>query len=135
MVLAPVLMPLLAGIVLLLLRGLNLRWRRGLALAAVIGQLGLALWLTRAVAGGDLLVYALGNWPAPFGIGLVADRLAAWMLVTTAILALFALAYGCLGTDREGRHFHVLFQLELCGLNGAFLTGDLLTSSSSSRSC
>lgn len=129
LVIAPLLLPLLAGILLLLLRGLDLRldlrWRRGLALAAVAGQFLLALALNQAVADGTILVYALGNWPAPFGICLVADRLAAWMLLTTAILALFALAYGCLGTDREGWHFHVLFQLELFGLNGAFLTGDL----------
>ena len=125
MVIAPVLLPLLAGILLLLFRGLELRWRRGLALVSVVGQIALALVLTRAVADGDILVYALGNWPAPFGVVLVADRLAAWMLVTTACLSLFALAYACLGTDREGRHFHVLFQLELFGLNGAFLTGDL----------
>jgi len=125
LVIAPVLVPLLTGIVLLLLRGLDLRWRRGLALVSVIGQIVLALLLTRAVADGTILVYALGHWPAPFGIVLAADRLAAWMLVTTAVLALFALAYACLGTDREGRHFHVLFQLQLFGLSGAFLTGDL----------
>jgi len=124
-VIAPVLLPLLTGIALLLLRGLDLGWRRAFALASVVGQILLALVLTRAVADGDILVYALGDWPAPFGIVLVADRLAAWMLVTTALLALFALAYGCLGTDRAGRHFQVLFQLELFGLNGAFLTGDL----------
>jgi multicomponent K+:H+ antiporter subunit D len=125
LVIAPLLLPLLAGILLLLLRSLALNWRRGLALAAVVGQVLLALTLIQAVADGTILVYTVGNWPAPFGICLVADRLAAWMLLTTAVLALFALAYGCLGTDREGWHFHVLFQFELFGLNGAFLTGDL----------
>ncbi|WP_295456797.1 monovalent cation/H+ antiporter subunit D [uncultured Thiodictyon sp.] len=125
LVIAPLLLPLLAGILLLLFRGIDLRWRRGFALAGVLGQLVLALVLTSAVADGGILVHSLGNWPAPFGICLVADRLTAWMLVTTAVLALFALAYACLGTDRAGRHFHVLFQLELFGLSGAFLTGDL----------
>jgi multicomponent K+:H+ antiporter subunit D len=47
------------------------------------------------------------------------------MLVITALLALFALLYAIRGEDRAGRHFHVLFQLQLFGLNGAFLTGDL----------
>src|SRR5690606_34809702 len=28
-------------------------------------------------------------------------------------------------TDNSGAHFHTLFQLQLFGLNGAFLTGDL----------
>ena len=29
------------------------------------------------------------------------------------------------GWDRRGRHFHPLFQFQLIGLNGAFLTGDV----------
>ena len=29
------------------------------------------------------------------------------------------------GTDRLGLHFHPVFQIQLAGLNGAFLTGDL----------
>jgi multicomponent K+:H+ antiporter subunit D len=122
---APVLLPLLAGILLLLLRHLDMRLRRLVSIAAVLGQIGLALWLTRAVAGGDILVYALGDWVAPFGIVLVADRLAAWMLLIVSLLALFALLQATRGIDAEGRHFHVLFQLQLFGLNGAFLTGDL----------
>jgi multicomponent K+:H+ antiporter subunit D len=84
-----------------------------------------ALALLTAVRDGQVLVYAVGNWVAPFGIVLVADRLAAWMLLTTALLALFALLYASRGSDLAGRHFHVLFQLQLFGLNGAFLTGDL----------
>ncbi|HYN77310.1 MAG TPA: proton-conducting transporter membrane subunit, partial [Lamprocystis sp. (in: g-proteobacteria)] len=125
LVIAPVLLHLLAGIVLLLARRLELHWRRAFALIAVVAQIALALLLIGAVADGTILVYALGNWPAPFGICLVADRLAAWLLLTTGLVALFALAYACQGTDREGRHFHVHFQLQLFGLSGAFLTGDL----------
>jgi multicomponent K+:H+ antiporter subunit D len=125
LVISPLLLPLLAGILLLLTRNLDLGLRRLFSLAAVVGQIGLALLLAQAVAGGDILVYALGNWVAPFGIVLVADRLAAWMLLITALLAFFALLHAVRGTDAAGRHFHVLFQLQLFGLNGAFLTGDL----------
>jgi multicomponent K+:H+ antiporter subunit D len=42
---------------------------------------------------GQLRVYALGNWPAPFGIVLVLDRLAAAMTLLTALLAFPALLY------------------------------------------
>lgn len=125
LVIAPLLLPLLVGILLLLMRHLDFRLRRVVSVAAVIGQIGLALLLTGALSSGDILVYKLGNWPAPFGIVLVADALAAWMLLATALLALFALLYACQGGDTHGRHFHVLFQLQLFGLNGAFLTGDL----------
>lgn len=124
-VIAPVLLPLLAGILLLLLPQTRLDWQRTLSVVAVAAQIGLALTLMALVNPGDILVYALGNWPAPFGIVLVADRLAAWMLVITALLALCALLYALGGADRAGRYFHVLFQLQLFGLNGAFLTGDL----------
>lgn len=123
---APLLLPLLAGIVLLLTRHLlGVGFRRAFSIAAVLGQIGLATMLLQAVDGGDILTYALGNWPAPYGIVLVADRLAVWMLLITALLSLFPLLHACRGEDVGGRHFHVLFQLQLFGLNGAFLTGDL----------
>jgi multicomponent K+:H+ antiporter subunit D len=122
---APVLVPLLAGILLLLFRGRDLRERRAFGLLSVSVQVLLALALLDATASGAILTHALGNWPAPFGIVMVADRLAAWMLLITALLALFALWHACHGLDVQGRHFHVLFQLQLFGLNGAFLTGDL----------
>ncbi len=125
LVIAPVLLPLLAGILLLLLPPSRLTPHRIVSVIAVVTQIGLALALMATVNEGQILVYALGNWPAPFGIVLVADRLAAWMLIITTLLALFALLYAIRGDDRTGRYFHVLFQLQLFGLNGAFLTGDL----------
>ncbi|MBK8895823.1 MAG: monovalent cation/H+ antiporter subunit D [Candidatus Competibacteraceae bacterium] len=124
-VIAPVLLPWSIAILLLLAGRASLGWRRGASVAAVAAQIGLALALALEVSDGDILVYALGHWPAPFGIVLVADRLAAWMLVVTAFLALFALLYAIRGDDAAGAHFHSLFQLQLFGLNGAFLTGDL----------
>ena len=70
-------------------------------------------------------VYRLGDWPAPFGIVLVLDRLSALMLLLTSILALAALVFSLARWHRAGAHFHPLFQFLLMGLNGAFLTGDL----------
>lgn len=122
---APALLPLVAGIVLLGLRKRSLRVQRGVSLAATLALVPLALTLVLAAAGGGQQVYLLGDWVAPYGIVLVVDRLAAWMLLTTALVALFALLYALRGDDARGRHFHVLFQLQLFGLNGAFLTGDL----------
>ena len=70
-------------------------------------------------------VYRLGDWPAPFGIVLVLDRLSALMLLLTSILALASLVFSLARWHRAGAHFHPLFQFLLMGLNGAFLTGDL----------
>ena len=121
----PVLLPLVAGIVLLALRNAPLTLQRGISLAATLALVPLALALLTSAADGTHLVYKLGDWDAPFGIVLVADRLAAWMLMATALVAVFALLHARQGSDSAGRHFHVLFQLQLFGLNGAFLTGDL----------
>jgi len=125
LVIAPVLLPLFAAIVLLVLRSIDLRWRRVFAQIAVLTQIGVALALLQSVGQGIILTHALGNWPAPFGIVLVADRLAVWMLLLTSLLAIFPLWQASRGADGRGRHFHVLFQLQLFGLNGAFLTGDV----------
>ena len=125
LVIAPILLPLVAGIAHLFGRHLAYHWRRGFSYAVVLGQIGLAAALLNAVSDGDILTYSLGNWPAPFGIVMVADHLSAWMLLITAVLALFPLIYASRGIDVSGRHFHILYQLQLFGLNGAFLTGDL----------
>jgi multicomponent K+:H+ antiporter subunit D len=81
--------------------------------------------LTAQVDQGGLLVYLLGDWPARLGIALMADRLGALMVLTTTLLAIPCLLYAALGLGPRALHFHALFQLQLAGLNGAFLTGDL----------
>jgi multicomponent K+:H+ antiporter subunit D len=56
---------------------------------------------------------------------LVLDRLSALMLVLTSVLGLAALLYSLARWHRAGPRFHTIFQFQLMGLNGAFLTGDL----------
>lgn len=72
-------------------------------------------------------VYEIGDWPAPFGIVLVVDRLSALMVLLTAIVALAALVYSLAYWERVAPGFHARFQFLLMGLNGAFLTGDLFS--------
>lgn len=121
----PLLVPLVTGAVLVVAARAPLALRRGLNLAAMAILLAVSLRLFWIAQGGAIEVYLTGDWPAPFGIVFVLDRLAALMLAVTAILASGALAYALLGTDRAGPGFHALFQFQLLGLNGAFLTGDL----------
>ena len=125
LVIAPLLVPLLAGVILLLIRDTALTQRRLVSAVAALISIGLAIALLIEVSEGTVLVYRLGNWQAPFGIVLVADHLAAIMLLVTAILAASVVLYAVRGGDQSGRYFHLLFQLQLFGLNGAFLTGDL----------
>jgi hypothetical protein len=58
-------------------------------LASVMLGLLLALKLAiEAMPAGALRVYRVGDWPAPFGIVLVVDRLSALMLLLTSLVAL-----------------------------------------------
>jgi multicomponent K+:H+ antiporter subunit D len=125
LVILPVLLPLVAGSLLLLAARFGDAARRAIGLAATLALLPLAVLLLDRVADGTHLVYALGDWAPPFGIVLVADRLAAVMLLLTAIVALASLVYAGAGDDTRGPQYHALFQFQLLGINGAFLTGDL----------
>jgi len=125
LVIAPLLLPLLAGTILLLLRSYDTPVRRGLSVLATFALVGISLALLLHVAEHGGQVYRLGNWAAPFGIVLVADRLAVTMVLITSVLAACVVLYAVRGSDHAGRYFHILFQMQLFGLNGAFLTGDL----------
>ena len=128
----PVLIPLLTGALMLLTRDQQRRLRLVLGAVALGALVLTALMLVRATQGigqpvwhDGVGVYLLGNWAAPYGIVLVADRLSALMLGLTTVLGLCAWIYATARWDRAGRHFHPLFMLLLMGLNGAFLAGDL----------
>ena len=98
-------------------------------LASTLAGLWLAWQLLQAVHARDAAlafgVYLPGNWPVPFGIALVADRLSALMVVLVGCVGLASLLYALARWQHAGVYFHVLFQLQLMGLYGAFLTADL----------
>lgn len=121
----PILIPAVVAALLTLAVRHDLVLARTFSLGTMVSLVILGMLQLGAAAEGSTQTYALGNWPAPFGIVLVLDRLSALMLLLTAVLGLFVLLYAINGCDRRGAHFHPLFLFQLTGLNGAFLTGDL----------
>ena len=86
-IIAPVVLPaMLAPLIVLALRR-DLTLQRVFSTFGTAALLVLALSLLLASAKGPE-AYRLGDWPAPFGIVLMLDRLSALMLVLTAGLAL-----------------------------------------------
>jgi len=124
-IVAPVVLPALAGVAILLGTRRNLRSQRVLGMLATTGLLGMAVLLMSQAYDGTVQVYALGAWPAPFGIVLVLDRLSAMMVLMTALVAFCSQLYAISGLDARGANYHALFQFQLMGLCGAFLTGDV----------
>lgn len=122
----PILIPLFAALLQLLPWGDSpQKYRRGIGITSCVMLIAASLTLLLAVDTNGIDVYAVGSWQGPFGIVLVADRLAATMVLLTSLLALPVLIYACYGEDNLGSHFHALFQFLIVGVNGAFLTGDL----------
>ncbi len=129
LIIAPVVLPLIAGATMLALGGESRRNVNAvLNVLSTFTLVAIAVFLIRAAdaaPAGVLGVYQLGAWPIPFAIVLVADRLAALMLLLTSILAAAAVVFSLARWHRAGPNFHSLFQFLLMGINGVFLTGDL----------
>lgn len=125
-IIAPVILPALLAPFIVLAARYHIGIQRVFSVAGVLALIAIALGLALNAADGTIMLYQLGDWAAPFGIVLVGDRLSTLMVLLTAVLALFVLLYAIgSGWDQRGRHFHALFQFQLMGIMGAFLTGDL----------
>ncbi|MCG6204336.1 monovalent cation/H+ antiporter subunit D [Rhodopseudomonas sp. HC1] len=131
LIILPILLPLFVGASMVLIDERYQQVKAAANLGSILIMGLVALLLMRAAdtptAEGvaSIGVYRLGDWPAPFAIVLVADRLSALMLALTSILAFASVTFALARWHRGGAHFHSLFQFLLMGLNGAFLTGDL----------
>lgn len=125
-IILPVILPALLAPIIAFVMRYDITLARTFSLAGMVLLFGISLGLVVLAADGDTHVYRLGNWPAPFGIVLVLDRLSALMVFLTSALALIVLIHAiATGWDDRGRHFHALFQFQLMGVCGAFLTGDV----------
>jgi multicomponent K+:H+ antiporter subunit D len=131
LIILPILLPMVMASAMLLFDERRRRLKSVISLTAMAAILIVALILlyecvTGAADGGDTArVYRLGDWAAPYGIVLVADRLSAMMVALTSVLGAGVLAFALARWDRAGPRFHALFLFLIMGINGAFLTGDL----------
>ena len=125
-VLLPILIPLLTAAVCLLLWNAH-RVQRLVSVASAVGLLAASLVVLSRAAQDGIQVVQVGNWPAPFGITIVADTFSGIMLVVTGTIGLAVLIYSLYGVDdaRQNFGYHPLFHCLLLGVCGAFLTGDI----------
>ncbi len=125
LVVAPILLPMLTATLMLFLgegrRSVSVALGAACMVAGLAASVALLAWVT---AYGPV-TYVPGGWPVVAGIAIVADRLATALLVVAWLLAACVLVFGEARWRRAGVHFDSLLQLELMGLSGAFLAGDL----------
>jgi multicomponent K+:H+ antiporter subunit D len=124
-VMLPILLPLAAGAITVVLDEERLVLKACISLGAALLLVVASVALVRLAGESFAIVYRIGDWPAPFGIVLVVDRLAAVLVLLTSVLAVASLVFSLARWQRAGPRFHSLVQFLLTGVNGAFLTGDL----------
>jgi multicomponent K+:H+ antiporter subunit D len=121
----PILLPMLAGVLLLMPpcgKSKAIRRFASVALSTITFLVSLALLLKVQVDGTQ--VYAIGDWSAPFGIVLLADPLSTLLVCLASLLGVVCVLYASAGDDEKGSFFHPLVHFLILGVNGAFLTGD-----------
>ncbi|TKG60031.1 Na+/H+ antiporter subunit D [Prauserella endophytica] len=126
----PVLLPLLAAALsLIVMRSPRMQRLIGATVLTAIAVIAGAL-LAEADKHGPV-VLQLGGYAAPFGITLVADRLAALLLLTSALVTLAVLIFSIgqritdYGRQTASTAFHPMYLMLCTGVSLAYLTGDL----------
>jgi multicomponent Na+:H+ antiporter subunit D len=125
-ILFPLIIPLLTAIISLFFWQV-LRFQRIVFMVGSFAYLIAAIRLMAVVWSHGYVTMQAGNWPAPFGITLIADLLAAGMILLTGILAFMASLYaqGGIRTPMVSNIFHPVMHFLVFGITGAFLTGDI----------
>ena len=126
----PVILPLLgAGLTLMVSRRPRLQRAVSTAVLTVVVVVA-AILVHQADHDGPQVIW-IGAWKEGLGIALVADRLAALMVLVSAVVTLAVLVYsigqGMTGDERETpvTIYHPTFLVLSAGVSNAFLAGDL----------
>ncbi|WP_430785119.1 Na+/H+ antiporter subunit D [Virgibacillus flavescens] len=122
----PIIIPLFAGIILAFFPK-KVKLLRLLTKAFSISSLLVVSYITWQVLTYGPIILETGNWPAPYGIILVADPLAIILVLTTNIITTACAFYAphSMSLKQEQHYFYSFLFFLITGISGAFLTGDL----------
>lgn len=126
LLLVPIVVPMLAGALLLLLRKNPKTQPIGALIGLVFVFLAEIALLARVMADGPV-VMTMGRWLPPFGITFVADALGLMMALAATLVAIVCAIYGTIDVDASERRygFYSFLMLMMVGVAGSFLTGDI----------
>ena len=122
----PLLVPLVAALA-GTLAPRSVRVQRTIGAAGALGLFVAGLALFAQVFTDGAIAVQIGGWPAPHGITLVADGLAAAMVAVTGLIALAVAVYAIdeIQEDLLRAGFFPFVHILLLGVCGAFVAGDL----------
>jgi multicomponent Na+:H+ antiporter subunit D len=122
-----VVLPLIAAPLIVLLRSRDFAWLATTVVSYLC--LVIAILLASRVAASGAISYALGSWPAPWGIEYRVDALSGFVLVLVSLTASFVAPYAQRSIAAEvapDRQYlmYAMYCLCLAGLLGITITGD-----------
>lgn len=122
----PILIPFVTGIILILVWD-NRPLQRILSVIGSMALLIVGFVLLADVWQNGIQAVQIGNWPAPFGITLVADLLTCIMVILAGLMAVSVGIYSLTSMDaqRESFGYYPLFNILMMGICGSFMTGDM----------
>lgn len=122
-----IVVPLMSAPICLLLKGTRACW--ALSFATAFACLVIAVLLLDQTIGGTVISYAVGGWPAPWGIELRVDTTNAFILTIVSLIATAVLIFAFRSITHELAPkkvslFYTCYILCLTGLLGMSITGD-----------
>lgn len=122
----PIIIPFFFAIILIFLRT-NILVQRAFTLIALATSSVCAFLLMLEVKNEGIQMVTFGDWPAQFGITMVADGVSTLLVLSTSILAFFIVWFGfpIIGEGREKHFYYSGILMITTGVNGAFTTGDI----------
>lgn len=122
-----VVLPLISAPICLIIRSGKVAW--AIAVVVTWAALAGALMLLAEVLRAGPISYALGGWPAPWGIEYRIDLLSAFVLVTVSAIGAIVIVFARASVAREIPSdrvylFYVMYLLYFTGLLGIAVTGD-----------
>ena len=122
----PIIIPFFFAIVLIFMQR-RVILQRVIALSALAISAICAFILLLQVEREGIQTVTFGNWPAPFGITMVADSVSSLLVLTTAVLVFFIVwfGFGMIGKAREQHFYYPGILMITTGVSGAFTTGDI----------
>ncbi len=122
----PILIPLSTAVILLLLFRFQ-KVQKYISIAGSAALFLISILLFNHVQANGIQAIQLGNWPAPFGITLVADLFSVVMVIVASVMGLVVNFYSLYSIDKPRQKFGYfpLLNVLLMGVCGAFMTGDI----------
>lgn len=122
----PILIPLFSAIIAVIAWRSRL-WQRICGIGGMLTLFACSILLLLRVSNDGIQAIQVGNWPAPFGITLVADLFSAVMLLAASFAGLMAAIFSAVTIDagRERFGYYQFMHFMMFGVCGAFLTGDI----------